>query len=466
MCVTSPVKNLIYFLSTIAILIGFIPLNSCNKMKGFSKENLTFSVDTIVFDTVFTTVGSTTKQFKIYNPSSKSIQIDEIELMGGDQSPFRLNVDGEKGTFLENMVMEGKDSLFAFVEVTLAANAQNQPLIIEDSIRFRTNGKDQYVKLAVWGQDAYFHYKDLNEGIWPNDKPHVIYGYAAVDSSKSLTIQAGTKIHLHKNSILYVYKGALHVQGMQNNEVVFQGDRLESMYSNVAGQYYGIYFHEALPSTIDYAILKNGTVGVHLYHEDPSNAGYTLEITNSRIFNTSRYGVFIYAGAKVKAENCIISRNESHALLVLEGGDFNFNHCNLVGYGTSQVPAVGISNYFYNAVNETTTISSINEGILRNCVIAGNLDYEMAIDTLNAPGVNLNFNFTHCLIRSATTYTNPFYSNIIWNENPLFENTAQGDFLFLQNSPLNGTGINTSVFTDILGNSRNNPPDIGAIELP
>ena len=69
-------------------------------MKGFSKENLTFSVDTIVFDTVFTTVGSTTKQFKIYNPSSKSIQIDEIELMGGDQSPFRLNVDGEKGTFL------------------------------------------------------------------------------------------------------------------------------------------------------------------------------------------------------------------------------------------------------------------------------------------------------------------------------------------------------------------------------
>jgi hypothetical protein len=164
-------------------------------MKGFSKENLSFSVDTVVFDTVFTTVGSTTKQFKIYNPSSKSIQIDEIELMGGEQSPFRLNVDGEKGMFLENMVLEGKDSLYAFVEVTLSANAQSQPLIIEDSIRFRTNGKDQYVKLAVWGQDAYFHYKDLNEGIWPNDKPHVIYGYAAVDSSKSLTIQAGTNIH-------------------------------------------------------------------------------------------------------------------------------------------------------------------------------------------------------------------------------------------------------------------------------
>jgi hypothetical protein len=263
-----------------------------------------------------------------------------------------------------------------------------------------------------------------------------------------------------------VYKGALHVQGMQNNEVVFQGDRLESMYSNVAGQYYGIYFHEALPSTIDYAILKNGTVGVHLYHEDPNNAGYTLELTNTRIFNASRYGVFIYAGAKVKAENCIISRNESHALLVLEGGDFNFNHCNLVGYGNSQVPAVGISNYFYKTATGVTTVSSINEGVLRNCVITGNLDYELAIDTINAPGVTLNFNFTHSLIRSESTYTDPFYTNILWNENPLFENTAQGDFLFLQNSPLNGAGINSPISTDILGNVRNNPPDIGAIELP
>ena len=87
------------------IILGFVPLNSCNKMKGFSKENLSFSVDTVVFDTVFTTVGSTTKQFKIYNPSSKSIQIDEIELMGGEQSPFRLNVDGIQGTFLEQMVL-------------------------------------------------------------------------------------------------------------------------------------------------------------------------------------------------------------------------------------------------------------------------------------------------------------------------------------------------------------------------
>jgi hypothetical protein len=130
---------------------------SCKKNNLLSKKNLEFSVDTLVFDTVFTTIGSTTKQFKIYNKESKTVQIDQIELMGGQNSPFRMNVDGNMGTSMSNLRIEGKDSLFVFVEVTLDINSQTLPMIVEDSIRFRTNGKDQYVKLAVCGQDMYFH---------------------------------------------------------------------------------------------------------------------------------------------------------------------------------------------------------------------------------------------------------------------------------------------------------------------
>ncbi len=437
----------------------------CSKKNFFSKDNLTFSVDTLVFDTVFTTIGSTTKSFKIYNPESKTVQIDEVELMGGENSPFRMNLDGLIGHNFSNIRIEGNDSLFVFVEVTLNVNNQNSPLIIEDSIRFQTNGKDQYVKLAVWGQDAYFHYKDLNEGIWPNDKPHVIYGYAAVDSAKSLTIQAGTQVHLHKNSLLYVYKSTLNIQGTLGNEVVFQGDRLEQDYQEVTGQYYGIYFQQAKPSTIDYAILKNGTSGVHLYSEDPTNTGYTLTMTNTVIQNEARYGVFIYSGAKVKAENCIISKNGTHALLVLEGGDFNFNHCNLLGYGSSQNPAVGISNFYTNYQTATTNVGSINEGVLYNCVLTGNLATELAIDTIQMSGVNLNFDFKNCLIKSETIQTDAFYQNIFWNNNPLFTDPTIYDFSFSINSILHGNGIASPVVTDILGNPRNNPPDIGAIEV-
>jgi len=453
------------FWSIIIIIALYFSNTGCSKKNFFSKNNLTFSVDTLVFDTVFTTIGSTTKSFKIYNPESKTVQIAEVELMGGENSPFRMNLDGLIGHNFSNIRIEGNDSLFVFVEVTLNVNNQNSPLIIEDSIRFRTNGKDQYVKLAVWGQDAYFHYKDLNEGIWPNDKPHVIYGYAAIDSAKSLTIQAGTQVHLHKNSLLYVYKSTLNIQGTLGNEVVFQGDRLEMDYQEVTGQYYGIYFQQARPSTIDYAILKNGTSGVHLYSEDPTNTGYTLTMTNTVIQNEARYGVFIYSGAKVKAENCIISKNGTHALLVLEGGDFNFNHCNLLGYGSSQNPAVGISNFYTNYQTATTNVGSINEGVLYNCVLTGNLATELAIDTIQMSGVNLNFDFKNCLIKSETIQTDAFYQNIFWNNNPLFTDPTIYDFSFSINSILHGNGISSPVVTDILGNPRNNPPDIGAIEL-
>lgn len=449
-------------------------LSSCNKQVLLSKNNLTFSTDTLVFDTIFTTVGSTTQSFKIYNPDQRSLHIEEIELMGGENSVYRINVDGAAGDLHKDILLEAKDSLFIFVEVTLQVNNNTNPLIIEDSIRFRTNGKDQYVKLAAWGQDAYFHYSnfqnqqfDLNEGVWPNDKPHVIYGAAIVDSAKTLTIQAGTKVYLHKNALLYVYKGALQIEGQLGNEVVFQGDRLEQDYQDVSGQYYGIYLHQALPSSINYAILKNGTSGVHLYSEDPSNTSYTLDLQNTKIYNQARYGVFIFAGAKVKAENCLISHNGTHALLVLQGGDFNFNHCDLLGYGASTNPAVGISNYYNDYNQNQTIVSSIEEGVFKNCVIYGNLDTEVAMDTIQMAGVVLNFDFDYSVFKSETTYTDSFYgNNLFWNLAPLFTNPNEKDFSFSNNSSLSNKGINSAISLDIFGQARNNPPDIGAIELP
>jgi hypothetical protein len=458
-----------FFFSTIfgCLLVLFtLSTSSCGKHVILSKNNLSFSKDTVVFDTVFTTIGSTTQQFKIYNKDSKTIKIDEIELMGGTNSKFSMNVDGLQGTQIKDLYIEGGDSLFVFVEVTLDPNGTNLPMVIEDSIRFKSNEKNQFVKLAAWGQDAYFHYKDLNEGTWPNDKPHVIYGYAAIDSAKTLNIQAGTQIYMHKNAILYVYKSTLNIQGTLGNEVVIQGDRLEQDYQNVIGQFYGIYFQQARPCTIDYAIIKNGTSGVHLYDEDPTNSGYTLTMTNTVIKNQARYGVFIFAGAKVKAENCIVAKNGTHALFVLQGGDFNFNHCDLLGYGSSTNPAVGISNYYTDYTAGQTNVSSINEGKLYNCVVTGNLATEFAMDTIQMSGVVLNFDLRNTLLRSEEIYTDSFYdASVIWNGNALFTNPTEFDFTFGANSDLQGTGVNTSVVTDILGNPRNNPPDIGAIEL-
>src|SRR5690606_17095736 len=154
-------------------------ITSCKKDIQFTKDHLDFSHDTLLFDTIFTTVGSTTKWLRVFNHNKQPIKIDEIELMGGSSSPFRINVDGIPTDAIQNVEIPGEDSIFVFVEVTLAVNNQSNPLVISDSIRFRTNGVDQYVNLDVWGQDAYFHVNELVEGTWMNDKPHVLYGTVA-----------------------------------------------------------------------------------------------------------------------------------------------------------------------------------------------------------------------------------------------------------------------------------------------
>ncbi len=447
--------------------------SGCKKINGLSKGNLSFSADTLVFDTVFTTIGSTTKQFKIYNKANKTVSVDEIELMGGVNSPFRINLDGSAGTSFSNLKIAGGDSLFAFIDVTLQVNNQTNPLVIQDSIRFRTNGVDQYVQLVVWGQDMYYHYSylgpgtpvlDLNEGIWPNDKPHVIYGAAFVDSAKALTIQAGTKIYMHKDALLYVYKGTLDIQGTLNNEVTIQGDRLEADYDDVSGQYYGVYFDHAKPSTINYAIIKNGTTGIHLYDNNDANlpTDYTLTVTNTKIFNHDNNGIFIYTGAKVKAENCVVSKNGAFALLTLVGGTFDFNHCDLLGYNSqSQNQAVGVVNHF--VVDGVENLGSIN-GKIYNSVIWGSLTSEIGFDTTVIPGVNLQFDIKKCLIKKETPGTDSFYHSITWNSAPQFDDVSLYKYTFPNTSPLFGTadpGFPTTSGSTIMGTVIN-PPNIGA----
>jgi hypothetical protein len=459
-------------------LLATSALTSCKKTVNFSKGNLSFSKDTVVFDTVFTTIGSTTQQFKFYNNDKRTVTVEEIELMGGDNSPFRVNVDGVSGTSFESMEIEGNDSLFVFIEVTLDANNANNPLVIEDSIRFRTNGVDQYVLLAVWGQDMYYYNNELVDGTWGNDKPHVIYGNAVIDDGDVLTIDAGTQIYLHKNSRIYNNRGTLNINGTLGNEVTLQGDRLESLYDNVAGQFYGITMYEALESRINYCNIKNGGIGIDVISENPSIApgAYTLRITNSSITNCAFYGMRLISGSRVKAENCIISKNGIHALAVF-GADFNFNHCHLLGYSNagSQTPAVGLSNTGYDFVNEEAYITNINEGVITNSIAYGNLDNEFVIDTDDGNGVlTFAFNFQNNLIKSETIPTDTFFgTQNLWNEEPYFVSPSDNDFLYYSISPLHLGGDGAFANTNgepadgigINGITRT-APDIGAYEIP
>ncbi len=469
-------RNTLFFF-LIACLGSLLTLTNsgCKKENLFSSEALNFSTDTVIFDTVFTTVGSSTKRYKIYNPSNNPVNVTSVVLEGGSNSPFRINLDGISGTSFEDFTIPGKDSLFMFVEVTLDPNNQTNPLIIEDRIRFLTNGKEQFVQLAAWGQDAYFYYQDemeINGNPLPNDKPHVIYDFAFVDSAQTLDIQAGTRIHLHKDALLIVYKGTLNINGGSSEEdkVVIEGDRLEPFYEDVKGQYYGIYFQEARSSTINNAIIKNGTAGIHVFGDDPSNTDPTLTVTNTEIYNHSSYGIFNYSGGYIWGENLNVHNNNLYALFVLEGADYNFRHCQFLGLGTDgNQPAVAIKNYFTRS-DGITYIGSVNEGEIYNSIIYGSGESQIVYDTITNNGaVDINYTYSHNLItQEEPLLDDPNFSNNLWNQSPAFEDEAELIYKIKTGSPCNNYGSsNFAVSFDIEGTTRNpGSPDIGAYEIP
>jgi hypothetical protein len=69
-----------------SLMIGLLAISmiSCQKDQFIlgSDALVGFSADSLKFDTVFTSVGSVTKSFKIKNQNNQKIKLSEIKLMG------------------------------------------------------------------------------------------------------------------------------------------------------------------------------------------------------------------------------------------------------------------------------------------------------------------------------------------------------------------------------------------------
>ena len=115
-------KRLSYLAISLFILIFW---SSCRKDLDFnpSTGNLTFSKDTVYLDTVFSNIGSSTYNLKVYNNSNDNILIPRIQLSQGENSMYRLNVDGMTGTttgkIFDDVEILAKDSMYIFIETTI-----------------------------------------------------------------------------------------------------------------------------------------------------------------------------------------------------------------------------------------------------------------------------------------------------------------------------------------------------------
>lgn len=518
-------KRYFYF----SVFFCFLMLwSSCRKDFDFTptEGSLRFSKDTVYLDTVFSNIGSSTYTLKVYNTTDNNISIPKIKLQKGQHSNYRLNVDGMTGDTpltgkeFTNVELLAKDSMYIFIETTidiqsLATNSTQ--FLYTDAIEFGQSNL-QKVELVTLVKDAVFIYPQQltnpdgstvietlnfdidgdgiedetniqgrfledNELIFTNEKPYVIYGYAAVDSGKTLTIEAGARVHFHANSGLLVTSNAsIHANGLlssdtelMENEIIFEGDRLEPSFAEVPGQWQTIWLFEgSTNNTFNHTTIKNGTVG--LLVDGNQDDASKLEVSNTQIYNSSNFGILGRA-TNITAENVVINKSGQSSFAATFGGHYDIVHATIANYWTNsfrQFPSLLVNNFTVD-LEQNIIPNDLSSATFTNCIIYGNDNPEVLLDPVSE--ADFNFKFNNCLIYfndPNNNFTSPYYNfddsnlyeNMRFNFDPEFLNTQQNKLQIPLNSPAASQGTSAgNLTTDITGALRSSPSDLGAYNV-
>jgi hypothetical protein len=457
-----PVRNLLLPL----LVIFFF---SCKK-ESFTNNSsavLRTSVDTLHFDTVFTSTGSTSQFIKIINENDKGIHVSSVKLAGGASSPFKINVDGIAGPQVNNTDVLADDSIYIYVTVSINPTSANLPFILRDSIEVNYNGNKKFIQLDAYGRNAHFfrNKKITTSEVWNNDLPYVILGGLTVDTNAMLTINKGCRIYSHADAPFIVH-GTLQINGEKDDtaRVVFTGDRLDDPYRDFPASYPGLIFTDVSKNNVlNYAIIKNAYQGIVV--TDPS-PGTKLTLNETIIDNAYDIGL-LGINTSITARNLLVSNCGKNIILV-KGGNYNFAHCTAATFSSNFIqhkePILVVANYLNNAADNLNAV-------FRNCIFWGEANGIVEDEAVVLKQGNTPFNvvFDQVLWRVKTNPANSTINGAINNQNPQFDsvNTAQKVFSFRlkQGSPAINKGVNAGATVDLDGNSRPvGLPDLGAYE--
>lgn len=502
---------------TLILLVAVVALTaSCRKDFDTvpSSGGLEFSKQTVYLDTIFTGISSSTYMLKVYNRSNEDISIPSVRLEKGDSSKFRIMVDGMtgeggKGKNFPNVEILAKDSLFVFIEATVAIGETNPDFTYNDRILFDAGSNQQAVDLVTLVQDVkmiipnrVMNVQELitlagatepsdivghtlttpEELNWTNEKPYLVYGYAHVPAGQTLHIEQGTKVHFHANSGIIVDQNAhIVIDGeastygpdgeiLVDREVTFEGDRLEPGFSEVPGQWGTMLILSTSGNTVNHLTLKNSAIGIYLPGDATQNFHPQLQITNSQIYNSANFGLYGLS-ANIVGENLAISYAGQSCFAGLEGGTYLMTHCSLNNdWSNPDQVSVWFDNY---TVDEAQAKHLQDLSVtFRNSIIYGSNRVQLYLDVFNVAFDQTAFQ--NCLIKfnddGTSIEDNPDYAfirdeagNNIKNEDPLFARPDRNWLVIPNNSPAAGKAASfptTLLPSDYFGVNRTG--DLGA----
>ena len=231
---------------------------------------LTFSKDTVTFDTVFTDLGTPTARLQVYNKAKKSINISEIRFQK-ENSNFQFNVDGMSGSSFKDVEIRGGDSIYIFIECFIEPTSANEPYLIEDKLTFLTNGVLQEVQVEAYGQNVtrLKNCKITSDTRFTAERPYVVFDSLIVEKGAILTIDPGAKVLFHDKASMTI-RGQLEAIGTQGNMIHFRGDRLDNVlpdvaYDIMAGQWHGIRIEaDSYNNRMEFVNMRSSSIGLKI----------------------------------------------------------------------------------------------------------------------------------------------------------------------------------------------------------
>lgn len=468
-----------------AVLLACSACTDDDSFSSSPSNRLTFSTDTVRMDTVFATVPSSTRSFWVYNKSGDGIRCTTVRLAGGNQTGFRVNVDGEylsptAGYQVSNVEIRKNDSIRVFVELTSPVNAEEGPQEIEDDLVFLLeSGVEQKVNLNAysWNATLLRNVEISNDStINGTERPIVIYGGLKVDSLATLRITPGTTLYFHSDAGIDVY-GTLIAEGSAESNIVLRGDRTDWMfdylpYDMVSGQWQGVKFHaSSYGNRISYTDIHGTFDGIVCDSSDVTRT--KLQLYNSTVHNCQGFGLKT-VNSMVDVRNCQITNTLNNCVAVY-GGDVSLTHCTIAQFypfDSNRGAAL-----MYTNVLEDTDIPLERMDCV-NSIVTG-YGEDMMSGLKGKEDVKFNYRFVNTLLRTPEIEGDENFVDVIWEN---VEDTAavsgeenfslvdidmqRYDFHLSQDSPAIDNGAaDYSLPDDRDGKTRDAFPDMGCYEF-
>ena len=408
------------------VLIVALLTVACEDEDKFSTGagmRLDFEVDTLKLDTMFSNTPSSTYKFWVYNRQDNGLRLQTVRLKKGNQTGFRVNVDGiyldnSNGSQISNVDIRRKDSLLVFVELTAQSTHQLDPILVEDDLLFvQENGKEQAVNLRAWAWDA----KKLYDPVIEKDTliesavPLVIYG--------DLTVKEGAELTLRNTTLYFHDAGGMEIYGsLKTEDCVLRGDRLDRMfdylpYDRISGQWEGLHFYAS--STDNELVdteIRNATDALVMDQAILNENAYRLVMDHCVVHNSKGDGV------KVTNSNVLID----HCQLTNAKGD-----CLAVRGGMAEISYCTIGQFYPFDAERGKAIRFVDEEDcpLKRFVCEGTIATGYAEDVVEGELTkeDVDYSFKNCLLRMPAI-DNSHFKDIIW-ESPTDEIEGKDQFV-------------------------------------